>query len=403
MAKQYNYTARDTAGRVRKGVISADTETAAARRLQSMNLAPLSISSAGAKISLGGSSRTKRVKPRQMAAFARQFATMTQAGLPIIRTINALAEETDHPEFRRILPMIRADIEGGASLSTAVAKHPRTFSPMMIGMISAGEASGSLGNALDRIADSFEKDAKLRGKVISAMSYPVIVMGLAMLMVTAMLLFIVPIFSKVFTDLGGQLPLPTRILIFLSGVIKVGAPFGLVGGVFFGIWWRKNKNEERVRRIIDPFKLRIPIMGGFFQKIAISRFSRTFATLVAAGVPLLQALELVGNTAGNIVIKDAIKEVREAVRSGRPMAPPMAQFKVFPKLLTQMIATGEETGSMSMMLDKVADFYDEEVDAAASTLSSTLEPIMIVFLAAIVGGMVVSLYLPIFNVYDLIK
>lgn len=401
-SKRFSYSARDLSGNVRSGTIMATSETEVARRLQGMGLAPISV-----KSSAGGGKRSigppKRIKAKHLAGFAKQFATMTDSGLPMVRTLTALTEQTDHPELQRVLPIVKSDVESGNPLSAAMAKHPRVFPPLMTGMVAAGEASGALATTMMRVAENYEKEAKLRAKVFSAMLYPMIVLVLAIVMVIGMLIFIVPTFADVFSNLGGDLPLPTQLLVMLSNFMKFAAPFLVVGVILFFVWWGRHKNDERIRNFVDPLKMRIPILGKFSRKIALARFSRTFAALLQSGIPMLQAIEMVKNTSGNVILSRALGNVQEAVRNGRPLAAPMAQEPIFPSLVTQMVSTGEETGSVSEMLEKVADYYDEEVETTADSLTSILEPIMIVGLAGIVGSMVVAMYLPMFQVFELIQ
>lgn len=400
--KRFSYSARDLSGAIRSGTIMAATETDVGRRLQSMGLAPISVraESSGLRKNIGPA---KRTKPKHLAEFARQFATMTESGLPMVRTLSALMEQTDHPEMQRVLPLIKAEIEAGSPLSGAMAKHPRVFPPLMSGMVAAGEASGALAMTMRRVAENYEKEAKLRAKVFSAMLYPSIVLVIAIVMVIGMLIFIVPTFADVFAGLGGELPLPTRVLVFASGVMRFAAPVLIIGFFLLLFWWGRHKNDERTRRIIDPVKLRVPVLGKFARKIALARFSRTFAALLQSGIPMLQAIDMVKTTSGNSVLSQSLSNVQDAVRSGRPLAAPMMQESIFTSLMTQMIATGEETGTVPEMLERVADYYDNEVETTANSLTSIIEPIMIVGLASIVAAMVVAMYLPMFQVFELIQ
>jgi type IV pilus assembly protein PilC len=408
--QRYAYTARNAQGELVSGTIAADSETGAARRLQAMGLAALSLR-AGAK--QGGSrfsladldprNRRKKVRAKHLAMFSRQFSTMISAGLPLVRAMNALAKQTEHPELQRVLPLVRADIESGSSFSAALAKHPTVFPTLLVGMVGAGEVSGTLGAALDRVADSYDKDAQLRSRVVSAMTYPVIVLAMAALMVTGMMLFVVPRFAKVFADLGAELPLPTQILIGISQAAVFVVPLLVVGGVFFSVWWGKHKNDDKIRDFIDPLKLRIPVIGPFLKKILIARFARTFGSLLASGVPIIQTLDIVSATAGSSVITKAMLEVKEAVRSGKPVNGTMEQHKVFPPLVVQMVSTGEETGALPDMLTRVAGFYEDEVRTTSEQLSAIIEPVLLIFLAVIVGGMVIALYLPIFSIYSALQ
>lgn len=406
--KRYTYTARNNQGELVSGTISSDSETGAARRLQAMGLAPLSLRkttlAAGAKgfslSMLNPKNRKKKVKAKHLALFARQFATMIDAGLPLVRTLGALIEQSDNKEFKTILPLVRADVEAGQPLSVAFSKYPLIFPPLFIGMIASGEVSGSLSIALERVAENYDKEARLRSKVISALTYPVIVLIMAAVMVTFMMIFVVPKFADVFKQLGGELPFMTQVLVNMSNAAIFVVPILILGGIIFSTWWRTHKNDRKVRDFLDPIKLKIPIIGKFLNKIYIARFSRTFASLLSSGVPMIQTLEIVSSTSGSIVISNALDEVRNSVRAGRPVASAMEQFPVFPPLVNQMISTGEETGALAPMLTKIADYYEEDVEVASDQLGAVLEPVLLIFLAAIVGSMVVALYLPIFSIYQ---
>jgi len=273
----------------------------------------------------------------------------------------------------------------------------------MVNMVRAGETGGFLDSSLESIATNFEKEVKLRGTIKSALTYPVIVLVMSLVAVIAMLLFIVPVFENMFKGLGGQLPLPTMILVELSHAMVWIAPVLLVGGVAGGIWWSRNKNTEKVRMRVDPVKLKMPVFGQLLKKIAVARFSRNFANMIGAGVPILQALKIVGETSGNWVIENALVKVAESVRQGESIAGPLAQQPVFPAMVTQMIAVGEDSGSLETMLNKIADFYDQEVASATEQLTAMIEPLMIAFLGVVIGGMVIALYMPIFQISSLVK
>lgn len=406
--KRFSYTARNNQGELVSGTISSDSETGAARRLQAMGLAPLSLRKASGSGSAKGFSlsslnfknRKKKVKAKHLALFARQFATMIDAGLPLVRTLSALIDQSDNKEFKEVLPLIRADVEAGQPLSVAFSKYPLVFPPLFVGMIAAGEVSGSLSVSLERISDNYDKEARLRSKVVSALTYPVIVLIMAAVMVAFMMIFVVPRFADVFKQLGGELPLMTQILVNMSNAAVFVIPLTVVGLVVFSTWWRNHKNDRKVREYIDPIKLKLPILGKFLKKIYIARFSRTFASLLSSGVPMIQTLEIVSATSGSIVLSNALDEVRNSVRAGRPVASAMEEFPVFPPLVNQMISTGEETGALAPMLEKIADYYEQDVEVASDQLGSTLEPVMLIFLASIVGSMVIALYLPIFSIYQ---
>lgn len=404
--KTFEYAVRDRAGKVVKGRIEAPNQAAVANRLRTMGLAPISV----AEVQTGGLQReitipglSDRIGLKDLAIMARQLATMVSAGLALIRALAILAEQTENKALTKVLQQVRADVEAGTAFSTALAKHTQVFPPLMINMVRAGEVGGFLDEVLISVAENFEDEVKLRGKIKSAMTYPVIVFIIAILAMIGMLLFIVPIFSGMFESLGGTLPLPTRILVWLSNFMKWAiVPMAVALGAF-AYWWSKHKNDRGVRERVDPWKLKAPVFGQIARKLAIARFTRNFGTMIHAGVPILQALDIVGSTSGNVVIEHATRDVQDSVRRGESLAGPLAAHPVFPPMVVQMIAVGEDTGALDAMLQKVADFYDQEVEATTEQLTSLIEPIMIVVIGAIIGAMVVGLYMPIFGVFNLIE
>ncbi|GAA2141984.1 type II secretion system F family protein [Nocardioides koreensis] len=402
-ATQYAYKVRDASGKFTEGKVEAVSEAAVAEKLMAMGYVPLEVKPANVgmqrEINIGPK---KRVKTKDLAVFSRQFATMIDAGLTMIRALSIMADQSDNPELRRILRAIKQDVEAGLSLSASFAKFPETFPPLMTNMTKAGEAGGFLDGAMRQIADNFEAEVRLRGKIKAALTYPVVVFILAMLMCVAMLIFVVPVFSGMFEDLGGELPLPTKILVMLSGAMKFLLPIGIVVGFSFMMWWRKFGRTERVRNVVDPLKLKLPVFGKLFQKLALTRFARNFGTLLSSGVPILQSIDIVSETTGSIVISRALNQVRESVRRGDSVAGPLAEHDVFPAMVVQMIASGEEAGAIDQMLKKIAEFYDEEVEAMTESLTALIEPLMIAFLGGVVGSMIVALYMPIFKVFDMI-
>ncbi len=405
-AQAFAYTGRNAAGKLVKGSIDASSEVVVASRLASMGLSPISIAKAsentGLKKEISIPGFKKKIKLKELAVMSRQMATMIGAGLSLLRTLNILAEQTENTALAKILKQVRDEVETGVSTSDAFAKHTEVFPPLMISMIRAGEAGGFLEGALDSIAINFEKEVKLKGKIKSALTYPVIVLIMSLISVVAMLVFIVPVFQKMFTSLGGKLPLPTMMLVYMSQAMVWIGPLMIVIFIAFSIWWPKNKNTERVRKKLDPFKLKLPVFGILLKKIAIARFSRNFSDMIGAGVPILRALQIVGETSGNWVIQGALERVGESVRQGHSLSGPLSDHPVFPPMVTQMIAVGEDAGSLEIMLNKIADFYDQEVEAATEQLTAMIEPLMVAFLGVVIGGMVVALYLPIFNISKLI-
>ena len=401
----YQYSVRDRAGKLVQGQIDADSPTAVATKLKSMGYAPLSITAfnPGMKRELTLPSFGSKVKTKDLAIMSRQFATMINAGLSLLRALVILSEQTENKELAKILVQVSADVEEGQSLSASLAKHPRVFPPLMVNMCRAGEVGGFLDSVLLQIAENYEAEVKLKGKIKSAMTYPVVVFVMAILAVVGMLLFIVPVFSKMFTSLGGELPAPTKVLIFMSSVLKFGAPFVIVFGIAGVIIWNKVKHTPEVRGFIDPLKLKIPVFGDLFAKIALSRFARNLGTMMSSGVPILQALDIVAETTGNSVVGKAVLDVQESVRQGESMTAPLARHAVFPPMLVQMMAVGEDTGALDAMLHKISEFYDQEVEATTESLTALIEPLMIGFLGGIVGAMIIALYMPIFKIFDLIN
>lgn len=405
-SRTYEYAVRNKDGKIVRGRIEAQNQAAVATRLRAMGTAPLSIS----EVSTTGLNRElnipgfgDKVGMKDLAIMSRQMATMINAGLSLLRALHILAEQTENKALAKVLFQVRNDVEAGTALSVALGRHPIVFPPLMINMIKAGEVGGFLDQVLVSIAENYESEVQLRSKIKSAMTYPVVVFIMAIAATAGMLVFIVPIFADMFASLGGTLPAPTQFLVFLSGLMKWVLPPVIIGGVIFAVWWSKHKNDQSVREKLDPWKLRIPIFGSLFQKVAVARFTRNFGTMIHAGVPILQALDIVGETSGNYVVEKAAKAVRDSVRSGQSLAAPLTEHPVFPPMVVQMITVGEDTGALDEMLAKIAEFYDQEVEATTEQLTSLIEPLMIAVLGTVVGGMIIALYMPIFNVFDLIE
>lgn len=404
--KTFEYAVRDKTGKVVKGRIDAPSETSVANRLREMGLAPVSISevqNTGLQREIQIPGFGDKITLKDLAVMARQLATMISSGLSILRSLSILAEQTESKALAKVLAQVRNDVEKGTSLSAAMGKHRDVFPPLMINIIRAGETGGFLEQSLMSVAANYEAEVKLRAKIKSAMTYPVVVFFMAIIAVAVMLIFIVPIFATMFEDLGSALPAPTQFLVDLSSAMKFIAPVALIATVLFAVWWRKNKNVDSVRAKVDPARLKLPVFGPLFQKVAISRFTRNFGTMLGAGVPILQALDIVGETAGNWVIEEAVRDVQHSVRSGHSLSGPLAQHEVFPPMVVQMLGVGEDSGAMETMLEKISEFYDDEVESTTEQLTSLLEPIMIAFLGILVGGMIIALYMPIFSIMDAIK
>ncbi|WP_298803021.1 type II secretion system F family protein [uncultured Pseudokineococcus sp.] len=402
--KTYEYAVRDASGSLVTGSLDAANEEALVARLKGMGYAPVSLHEKGTglnrEITLPGGDR---VTLKDLAVMSRQFATMVGAGLSLVRSLSILAEQSESKGLQKALADVRGKVETGTSLSDGLAAHPRVFPPLMTSMVRAGEVGGFLDAVLLQVAETFEAEAKLRAKIKSAMTYPVVVFVMAILATAGMLVFIVPVFATMFSDLGGELPLPTQVLVVLSDGLRTVAPVLVVLGVAGAVVWGRVRHREGVRGVVDPLKLRLPVFGLLFRKVAISRFTRNLGTMVACGVPILQSLEIVGDTAGNTVLKKATDDVREAVRQGQTMSGPLARHAVFPPMVVQMLAVGEDTGALDAMLAKISEFYDQEVEATTEALTSLIEPLMIAVLGSVIGGMIVALYMPIFSVFDLIQ
>ncbi|MDM4761530.1 type II secretion system F family protein [Galbitalea sp. SE-J8] len=400
-ATAWAYTARDARGKVVKGRLEAGSQGAALSKLRSMGISPITVDEApagtGLQMELRIPGLSGRVKLKDLAVASRQMATMIGAGLSLIRTLAILSDQVENKELGRVLGLVRADVEQGSALSDAMAKHDKAFPPLMVHMIRAGETGGFLDQALTGIADNFEADVKLRDEIKSAMTYPVIVLLIAVIAVIGMLLFVVPIFQKMFDQMGETLPVPTLILVVLSQNMVWILPVLVVLIAIGTVWYQRNKHSDAVRERVDKLRLSLPVFGKLFQKIAITRFTRTFSTMLAAGVPILQALSIVGQTSGSWTLENALRRVQESVRQGKSVAAPLADEPIFPPMAQQMIAVGEEAGSMETMLDKIGEFYNAEVETMTKALTSLIEPIMIVVLGSVIGYMVVALYLPIFQ------
>jgi type IV pilus assembly protein PilC len=404
-AATFSYTVRDASGKTVKGTLDAPDATAVATKLRQMGYAPVSInevknSGLSKEISIPGFG--KKVALGDLAVFSRQFATMINSGLSLVRALNILTAQTENKELARIIGEVRDDVEEGRALSVALSEH-EVFPPLYIAMVRAGETSGTLDQVLLRIADTLEKDQALRRKIKSAMTYPVVVLIMAFILCGVMLVFIVPTFAGMFESLGGELPLPTQIMVFLSELLR---SFWYIVMFLPVIGWQAFKHarkQPKVRYQLDRFKLKAPVFGPLFHKIALSRFALNFGTLLKAGVPILSTLEITADTVNNGVIANAINDVKMSVKEGETVAGPLATHDVFPPMVVQMIAVGEETGALDVMLMKISEFYDGEVEATTESLTAMLEPLMIGVLGGIVGSMVVALYMPMFKIFDLIE
>jgi type IV pilus assembly protein PilC len=398
MAATYHWTGKTRAGEIATGEMTADTEAEVMSKLRAQDIQPSRIKKKGGGLSLpafGG------VSTKDLVIFTRQFATMIDAGLPLVQALDILGSAEPNKAFQKIIYQVKADVEQGGTFAQALNRHPRVFDELYVNLVAAGEVGGILDSILDRLAQYIEKSVKLARKVKGAFTYPMSILVIAILVVVVLLWKVIPTFQNMFESMGNNaLPRPTQMVIDMSesfqanwyiyGAIVVG------GGYAFRTFYR----NPRGRVIFDKIMIRIPIFGPLVRKTAVAKFTRTLGTLVAAGVPILDGLEIVAKTAGNKVIENAIMHVREQISQGRTLAEPLAEANVFPSMVVQMIGVGEATGAMDTMLNKIADFYEEEVDVAVEALTALLEPMMMVFIGGIVGGLLIAMYLPIFSVAD---
>jgi len=402
MAIVFQWSGKTTKGVIESGEITAATKDEVIAQLRKRNITATVVIEKPKKVSkfgFGGG-----VKDKDIVVFTRQFATMIDAGLPLVQALEILSTQVENKSFSKVLAQVKIDVESGSTYADALKKHPRVFSELYANMVAAGEAGGILDTILNRLAAYIEKAMKLKKKVKGAMVYPAVVSSIAVLVIAVIMIFVVPTFSKMFTSLGGTLPLPTRIVINLSnfiagigGLLVAGA---IVAIVVFIVQFRRT---EKGQHITDKILLRLPIFGMLINKVAVAKFTRTLGTLVSSGVPILDGLEITAKTSGNKVIEYAIMEVRKGVMGGKTLAEPITKAKVFPPMVTHMIAVGESTGALDAMLGKIADFYDDEVDNSVSNLTAMMEPMLMVFLGTSVGFIVISMYLPIFKLITLIK
>ena len=402
MAIVFQWSGKTTKGVIESGEITAATKDEVIAQLRKRNITATVVIEKPKKVSkigFGG-----KVKDKDIVVFTRQFATMIDAGLPLVQALEILSTQVENKSFGKVLAQVKIDVESGSTYADALKKHPRVFSELYANMVAAGEAGGILDTILNRLAAYIEKAMKLKKKVKGAMVYPAVVSSIAVMVIAVIMIFVVPTFSKMFTTLGGTLPLPTRLVMNLSnfiagigGLLVAGA---IVAIVVFTVQFRRT---EKGQHITDKILLRLPIFGMLINKVAVAKFTRTLGTLVSSGVPILDGLEITAKTSGNKVIEYAIMEVRKGVMGGKTLAEPITKAKVFPPMVTHMIAVGESTGALDAMLGKIADFYDDEVDASVSNLTAMMEPMLMVFLGGAVGFIVVAMYLPIFKLITLIK
>jgi type IV pilus assembly protein PilC len=401
----YVYRARNDAGKVVRGKLHAQSEAAAVVAVQSRGLIPLSVSD---NESLGLLNRelefgSRKPKLEDLAVASKQLSVMIASGVTLLRALEIMGQQTEQKTLAKAFVDVRREIGQGSSFSAALERRSQLFPPIMINLTRVGEAGGFLDEALASVASNLESELKLTQKVKGAMAYPVVVLIVAILAVIAMLVFVVPVFESLFAGFGSELPGPTQVLVALSQSSIFWVPILVIAITFGAYWYSKHKQDEPVRKIVDSAKVNMPVFGQLFRKVAIARFTRNLAIMLSAGVPMLQAISLVSRVSNNWVIEQALNDAENSVRHGRPFAQPLAQHEVFPPMVTQMVAVGEDSGALDQMLMTVADFYDREVETAADQLTSIIEPLLIVFVGLVIGGMVVALYMPMFSMIGAIQ
>lgn len=395
---KYKWEGISRSGETSAGVMAAATADEVTRALRRQRIRVTGVKPVAKSFSLSFGKR--KITQQEVAVFTRQFSVMIDAGLPLVQCLDIMAKQIENPTFGTILESIRSEMEGGSTLAAALKQHPEVFTDLYSNMVAAGEAGGILDIILRRLATYIEKNVKLKAAVKSASMYPAVIISVAIGVVIVILWKVIPTFASLFAGLGAQLPLPTRIVVMLSNFISAYFFFIVAGGVLAVFAVKQYRKTDRGEQLLDRLLLRFPVIGMILRKIAVARFCRTLGTLVSSGVPILEGLEITATTAGNRIIADAVRATRRNIEQGKSIATPLAASGVFPPMVTQMISVGEETGALDTMLSKIADFYEEEVDTAVDSLMSLLEPVLIVFLGIVIGGIVVSMYLPMFDLIN---
>ncbi|KAF0123062.1 MAG: type IV pilus assembly protein PilC [bacterium] len=393
----YIWEGKTRQGKIQKGEIEAVSESAVRMQLGRQKITPSKIKAKPKDLFENIAFFQPKVTENDLVIFTRQFSTMIDAGLPLVQALDILSSQQDNKTFKKILVQIKGDIEGGATFTDALKKHPNLFDELYVNLVAAGEVGGILDSILNRLAGYIEKTMKLKKKVKGAMVYPISILGVAVVVVVVLLLFVIPVFQKMFAEFGAALPAPTQIVIKISEILKSSIIY-IAGSLFvLVVAFKKFHNTEKGKTIIDDFVLKLPVFGPLIRKAAVAKFTRTLGTMISSGVPILDGLDITAKTAGNKTVERSIYYTKAGISEGRTIAEPLAESKVFPPMVVRMIAVGEATGALDAMLGKIADFYDDEVDAAVDTLTAMLEPMLMVFLGVVLGGLVIAMYLPIFK------
>jgi type IV pilus assembly protein PilC len=393
----YKWVAETKKGKILKGELEAGDERIAQLQLKRRNLTIKKIKVKPKDLFANVAFFQPKITAKDVVIFTRQFSTMIDAGLPLVQGLTILAEQTENKTFQNVLKRVTKDVEGGSSLAEALKKHPKAFDALYVNLVAAGEIGGILDTILQRLAAYIEKAEKLKTRIKGAMTYPIIVVAIAVLVIAVILIFVIPVFQEMFSSFGKALPVPTQIVVNMSDFLKGNIHYVIVGFILFVFAFKKYRNTKKGRKQTDALALKLPVFGNLLKKSAVARFTRTLGTMISSGVPILDALEIVAKTSGNVVLEEIIYEVRSSIAEGQTIAEPLSEADIFPRMVVQMISVGEATGALDTMLNKIADFYDDEVDAAVEALTSMLEPLLMVFLGGAIGGLVVAMYLPIFQ------
>jgi type IV pilus assembly protein PilC len=393
----YVWVAETKRGRKLKGEIDAANESIALNQLKKRNFTVRKLKPKPKDLFEGLSFLKPRVTNKDIVIFTRQFSTMIDAGLPLVQGLTILAEQTENPTFKTILKEITRDVEGGSTLAEAMKKHPKVFDDLFVNLVAAGEVGGILDTILRRLATFIEKAEKLKSQVKGALTYPAVVVGIAIIVISVILVFVIPVFEDMFKSFGSALPAPTQFVVDMSRFLKGNIHWVILALIPTIYGFKRYRNSASGKKQTDALLLKLPIFGDLLKKTAVARFTRTLGTMISSGVPILDALEIVARTAGNVIIEEIVMEVRASIAEGQTIAEPLSENDVFPGMVIQMISVGEATGALDSMLEKIADFYDEEVDAAVAALTSMLEPLLMLFLGGSIGGLVIAMYLPIFG------
>ncbi len=393
----YVWAAKTKKGRVLKGELDAADERIARIQLKKRSLEVTKLKPKAKDIFESVSFLQPKVTNKDIVIFTRQFSTMIDAGLPLVQGLNILAEQMENKTFKGILKQITKDVEGGSTLADALGKHPKVFDTLFVHLVAAGEVGGILDTILQRLAAYIEKAEKLKSQIKGAMTYPIVVIAIAIIVIGVIMIFVIPVFQDMFASFGKALPLPTQIVVNFSNFTKGNIHYMIVGLIVFVFLFRRYGRTESGRRNLDSLALKLPVFGELIKKVAVARFTRTLGTMISSGVPILDALEITGKTAGNVIVEEVIYDARSSIAEGQTIADPLSETDIFPGMVTQMISVGESTGALDAMLEKIADFYDDEVDATVTAMTSMLEPLLMLFLGGSIGGIVVAMYLPIFG------